>query len=74
MERVSISTRMVIFIKAISIKAPDRERGDTNGAIKVLTKVIGKPIRCTDMENTRVRRVSSPKDGFKTINLSDELK
>lgn len=73
MVKDSINLQMEIIIKDIFIKDQDTVREDICGMIKVDTKVIGKLIKCTDMENIQHQKELLLKDGLRMINLSDEL-
>lgn len=69
MVRGSISLPMGTIIKGTFIKARDMVKEGTFGAIRAVTKEIGRVTRCTDMESIRRQRERLPKGGLKMTNM-----
>ena len=73
MAKDSINLQMATITKDTFTKVQDREKVDTYGKIKAVTKVTGKEIKCTDMERIKHPKALRSKDGFRTTNLSGKL-
>lgn len=73
MAKDNTSLQMAIFTKVTFTKGPVKEKEDIYGAIKAVTKEIGKETRCTDMVLTKPHKAFKYKDGFKMTNSLDRF-